>query len=151
MPSAHGPLERLVGQNICPVCQTEIKDGEPMSTTGSIDYHKQCNRLEDDFYKIIRHNIQKYCEKMWPGSPVKAGSLCREVTKVTGRSSGLHAWGKIINAYDTGICCLLLLRDIARALNVSMDDLLPNDKDQWPGRAPGHATSTNPRSTGSAC
>jgi predicted RNA-binding Zn-ribbon protein involved in translation (DUF1610 family) len=35
--------------------------------------------------------------------------------------------------------------------NVMATDAKPNDKDQWPGRAPGHATSTNPRSTGSAC
>jgi hypothetical protein len=38
------PVHQLVGQAICPVCNKPIEEGN-MSSTGYIDYHRECNRV----------------------------------------------------------------------------------------------------------
>ena len=67
--------------------------------------------------------IQRRCAKKWPESVDKSGSLSLAVTRITGKANGLHSLTRITRAYESGRCCLLLLRDIARALDCTMADL----------------------------
>ena len=42
LPGVSAPVDRVVEQSICPVCNKQIDDAD-MSSTGYIDYHKECN------------------------------------------------------------------------------------------------------------
>jgi hypothetical protein len=102
-----------------------------MNTNQSQPASAPLHRLVGQFATFngkLRDNIRTQCEIKWPESQDKVGTLAVAIARVTGRSTGLHSIANVIKAFDTGLCSLLLLRDIAKALDVSMDDLLPNAK-----------------------
>jgi hypothetical protein len=84
------------------------------------------------FSVIVRDNIRRHCVGKWRQNG-NAETLAIAVARITGRSTGLHSLENISKAFNTGVCSMLLLRDIAKALDTSMDDLLPNDTDHRAG------------------
>jgi hypothetical protein len=80
----------------------------------------------------IRKNIQRRCAGKWPDLADRIVGLCLAVADLHLRRDAVQGryirrTYRVVRAWQSGECSLLLLRDIARALDCSMDDLLAED------------------------